>query len=368
MSSKRKIAIFAVLILVVAAVVSVIVFNKGEQAYDYDLSEYVKLAEKDYIGIKRDVQEKSTVTEKEIDKQVKTELEAAKTTKEIKKGKAKKGDTVGLDYTGRINGKTFDGGTAKGSSVELGSGSMIDGFEDGIIGMNVGDTKKLNLRFPEKYPNNAKLSGKKVVFTIKLNSITKNYTPSVASYIKEKTNYKTVKEYRTAVKKQILKRKDETALSKVKQSLWSKVEAKAKVKKYPDKELSQMQDSIKKQMESYASRMGTKVENIYPQLGLKSESEYKKYIKDQAKNTVRNAMIVYYISQKKDIKLDTDPKEDLEKQIEKAGLDEESFKSQYNQTIDKYIDNYELSLLTKKVTDYIYDKSKLAGGKEKTGK
>ena len=79
-------------------------------------------------------------------------------------------------------------------------------------------------------------------------------------------------------------------------------------------------------------------------------------------------MIVYYISQKKDIKLDTDPKEDLEKQIEKAGLDEESFKSQYNQTIDEYIDNYELSLLTKKVTDYIYDKSKLAGGKEKTGK
>ena len=85
MSSKRKIAIFAVLILVVAAVVSVIVFNKGEQAYDYDLSEYVKLAEKDYIGIKRDVQEKSTVTEKEIDKQVKTELEAAKTSSKDRK-------------------------------------------------------------------------------------------------------------------------------------------------------------------------------------------------------------------------------------------------------------------------------------------
>lgn len=83
------------------------------------------------------------------------------------------GDTAQLDYSGRIKetGEVFDGGTAEGQTLEIGSGSFIDGFEEGMIGMEIGDTRELELRFPEPYPNNPDLAGVEVIFTVTLNGI-----------------------------------------------------------------------------------------------------------------------------------------------------------------------------------------------------
>ena len=88
---------------------------------------------------------------------------------------AQNGDTVNIDYTGYLDGTAFKGGSTNGSGadLELGSGTYIDGFEDGIVGHTVGETFDLNLTFPETYPNNPDLAGKEVVFTVTLNGIYK---------------------------------------------------------------------------------------------------------------------------------------------------------------------------------------------------
>ena len=81
------------------------------------------------------------------------------------------GDTVNIDYEGKKDDVAFDGGTAQGYDLTIGSGSFIAGFEDGLIGVMPGETVDLDLSFPDPYPNNPDLAGQPVVFTVTVNFI-----------------------------------------------------------------------------------------------------------------------------------------------------------------------------------------------------
>lgn len=83
---------------------------------------------------------------------------------------AKMGDTVIIDYVGKMDGKAFDGGTAENQTLTLGSGTYIDGFEDQIVGHRVGETFDINVTFPDDYAA-SDLAGKDAVFTITLDAI-----------------------------------------------------------------------------------------------------------------------------------------------------------------------------------------------------
>ncbi|MGD8407505.1 MAG: trigger factor [Thiohalophilus sp.] len=91
---------------------------------------------------------------------------------------AKEGDRVSLDFTGKIEGETFEGGTGKGMQVELGSGRMIPGFEDGLLGAKAGEDRNLEVTFPENY-HAANLAGKPVVFETHINSVEEAVLPEV---------------------------------------------------------------------------------------------------------------------------------------------------------------------------------------------
>ncbi len=89
-----------------------------------------------------------------------------------------KGDVAVIDFEGKKDGVAFDGGTAKGFSLNIGSGHFIPGFEEGVIGMKKGETKDLNLTFPKEY-NNAELAGKDVVFTVTVHEIKEKVKPEL---------------------------------------------------------------------------------------------------------------------------------------------------------------------------------------------
>ena len=88
------------------------------------------------------------------------------------------GDVAVIDFEGKKDGVAFEGGTAKGFSLNIGSGQFIPGFEDGVIGMKKGETKDLNLTFPKEY-NNADLAGKDVVFTVTVQEIKEKVKPEI---------------------------------------------------------------------------------------------------------------------------------------------------------------------------------------------
>lgn len=110
------------------------------------------------------------VTDEELDARIQSILDANPEYIAITDRPAQNGDVVDIDYVGMKDGVAFEGGTAQGYKLELGSKSFIDGFEDGLVGATTGQELSLNLTFPENY-NNADLAGQAVVFDVTVNGI-----------------------------------------------------------------------------------------------------------------------------------------------------------------------------------------------------
>ena len=146
----------------------------------------------DYVTLPEDVSalplSKADIepTETEIQTQIDTLLNQYATTQNITDRAAQSGDTVNIDYSGAVDGVAFTGGTATGYDLTLGSHSFIDGFEDQIIGHNIGDTFDVTVTFPEGYGdstdaegNTITLSGKEAVFSVTLNALSVSVTPEL---------------------------------------------------------------------------------------------------------------------------------------------------------------------------------------------
>ena len=125
-------------------------------------------------------------TEDEVQSQIDSLLDQHSTTAEVTGRAAANGDTVTIDYSGTVDGVAFTGGTYSGYSLKLGSGTFIDGFEDQIVGHNVGDTFDVKVTFPEGYSdstdaegNTLVLSGKEAVFSVTLNGISEAVQPEL---------------------------------------------------------------------------------------------------------------------------------------------------------------------------------------------
>ena len=125
-------------------------------------------------------------TDDELQFQLDSLLKQYATTQQVTDRAAQSGDTVNIDYSGTVDGVAFNGGTATGYDLTLGSGSFIDGFEDQIIGHNAGDTFDVTVTFPDGYGdstdaegNTITLSGKEAVFSVTLNSISESVTPEL---------------------------------------------------------------------------------------------------------------------------------------------------------------------------------------------
>lgn len=129
----------------------------------------------------------ATVTDEDVDGEIQASLEASAELIPVDRA-AKLGDTVNIDYVGKKDGVAFDGGTAQGYDLGLGSGTFIDGFEDGLVGVKKGDVKDLNLTFPENYQA-ADLAGQEVVFTVTVNEVKEKKMPELTDdWVKTYTN------------------------------------------------------------------------------------------------------------------------------------------------------------------------------------
>ncbi len=163
---RQKTAVLAA-ILSAAAVLTAC----GSKTYlkDIKASDYVTLG--DYKGIEVN-EEKTEINDTLVNDYLEAYLlPSFVTVDEVTGRPVQEGDTVNIDYAGYLDGEQFDGGTASGQNLTIGSHRFIDGFEDGLIGANVGDTLSLELSFPDPYPNDPSLAGKPVVFEVTVNSI-----------------------------------------------------------------------------------------------------------------------------------------------------------------------------------------------------
>ena len=147
----------------------------------------------------------------EVNAEVKSIQERNARMVSVEERAAKKGDTVVIDFEGFTDGVAFDGGKAEGHSLELGSGQFIPGFEDQIIGKNIGDEFDVNVTFPEDY-GAKELAGKPAVFKVKLHEIKVRELPAADDeFAKDVSEFDTLKEFKADLKKKALERKKKAA-------------------------------------------------------------------------------------------------------------------------------------------------------------
>ena len=200
------------------SIVDVNVTDDKTVAYTFSVTLYPEVTLGQYKGLSAE-RYPAEVDEDEIG----YELEAARKRNSRKvdvEREAQMGDVANIDFDGYLNGERFDGGKAEAYDLELGSGSFVPGFEEQIVGMNIGDEKDIDITFPENYA--PELAGKAVVFKIKLNNLSVNELPELDNEFAKDNGFDTLDEYKADVKADLEKRKTEQREGEVRADLMHK--------------------------------------------------------------------------------------------------------------------------------------------------
>ena len=200
------------------SIVDVNVTDDKTVAYTFSVTLYPEVTLGQYKGLSAE-RYPAEVDDDEIG----YELEAARKRNSRKvdvEREAQMGDVANIDFDGYLNGERFDGGKAEAYDLELGSGSFVPGFEEQIVGMNIGDEKDIDITFPENYA--PELAGKAVVFKIKLNNLSVNELPELDDEFAKDNGFDTLDEYKADVKADLEKRKTEQRDGEVRADLMHK--------------------------------------------------------------------------------------------------------------------------------------------------
>ncbi|MEE1330911.1 MAG: trigger factor [Acutalibacteraceae bacterium] len=229
---------------------------------------------------------------------------------------AKNGDTVVIDFEGFKDGKAFDGGKAEGHSLVLGSGQFIPGFEDQIVGKNIGDEFDVNVTFPEEY-GAKELAGKDAVFKVKLHEIKVKELPAVDDeFAKDVSEFDTLKELKADLKKKATERKKKTAEEATENALVQQIVDSIKGE-IPE---AMFENRLNQCVEDFAYRLQSQGLNLETYLKYTNSNidEFKKSFRPQAEAQVKYRLALEKIVELENIKPDD---KEIEAEYEKLAKD-----------------------------------------------
>lgn len=355
---KKLIALLLTMVLIAGLAVT-FTGCAGEPYSKYDLTEYITLPDYDEYEVEVP---SVKVTDADVQAEIKSILEKAATTKAVKEGTVKKGDSITIAYEGTLkDGTTSDGMKTEGTTITLGSAGYIDGFEEGLYGATIGKTVSLDLKFPDPYTNNKDLSGKEVTFKVTVISKNVKVVPIFNDdFVKENSEFKNTADYKASLKKDLEKEKYDEALHEIKGELYSKIVEKTTVAKYPEKEVKAQKKELDAEYKSYAASYGYEWESFLSNQLQTDEDGYEKMLELYAKEIVKQEMVIYLIAQNEELSV-TDEEYDtyLETMLTSSGFKNEAeFKDYTGMSLKKYAEENKLErdLLLTKILDVIYDR------------
>lgn len=326
-----------------------------DDAYDYDLAEYVTVGS--YTGLDVTYNE-VTVAQEDIDAALAAALQTAAVAEKITTGTVANGDALIIDYKGTIDGKAFDGGTAAGQALVVGSGSMIPGFEEQIIGKEIGSTFTIDVTFPDDY-GTEELKSAKAQFEITVQSkqgelITPEFNEE---FVKSNSDFKTTEEYMADLEKSVYKQKEDQELANVQNTIWSKIVESSEVKSYPEAELQKRVDQNFEYYQSYADQYGMEFPEFLTTYVGMTEEEFADYAKQQAEVICKQEMILYTIARSEDIEISSKEYDDgLLNMMKEQGFEtSEDFEKAYGKSFEEYAgkENIVTTLLLDKVMEWL---------------
>ncbi len=248
----------------------------------------VTLGEYKNLGLEKEVAE---VTDDDVSADIERARDRASRFVEVTDRPAKLDDQVNIDYAGFLGDEQFDGGTAQGHDLVLGSGSFIPGFEDQLVGAEVGAEVEVNVTFPEQY-HAENLAGKPVVFKVKVNSIQEKQTPALDDeFVKDVSETaNTVEEYRAEIREKLEKQANEKAEAAFENAVIEKVSENAEID-IPAAMIEDQIDSMLRDMEMRMMYQGMKLDDYFKYTGQTREQVREMY-KPTAEERVRTQLVI----------------------------------------------------------------------------
>ena len=274
-----------------------------------------------------------TVKEEEVQAEIDRLLDRNARKVPVTDRAAQNGDIVNIDFVGTVDGVKFDGGEAEGFDLTLGSGQFIPGFEDQVVGMNIGESKDVNVTFPENYQAEA-LKGKPAVFAVKLNGIQGKELPELNDeFIKDATGSESVEAYKAKTVERLQKNADRRANDATENSILEASAANAEVE-IPQAMIEREIDSLVQKFEYQLMYQGLKLQDYLDFLKV-TEADFRKNYEEQAKKNVLHQLIISQIIKEENIEATEDEVNEkvaeqaksVEKEVEeyKKGMDARQF-------------------------------------------
>lgn len=263
------------------------------------------------------------VSESEVDEQIERLQLSTSELEKIDRDKAEMGDFALIDFTGFIEGEPLEGGAGKDHMLELGSGSFIPGFEEGIEGMKKGQSKKLTLTFPEDYQP-AHLAGKEVEFEVELKELKQRVLPDADDdFAAEASEFDTIEELRADIESKIREAREESADNAFRQKLVELAMDQAEVA-IPQVMIETKAGEMRDELERTLASQGASMEMYFQQTGM-DDAAMMERLKEQAQVYVKQELVLDTIADIEGIEV---TEEDIEKEIrdtaEKMGYDPEA--------------------------------------------
>ena len=327
--------------------------GKGSQIVDVDVADYVELG--DYKGIEL-TKESSDVTDEQVEATIESELQTKAQTLGADET-AELGDIVNIDYVGTIDGEEFDGGSTdgQGTDLELGSGSYIEGFEDQLVGAKTGETREVNVTFPEDY-GSEELANKAAVFTVTVNSV-KRPAELTDEWVAENTDMKTVDEYHQSVVDSLQQSAEDGAVLTMKNTAWNEVISGSTVNEYPEDLLEEEIDLVKSEMETSYESAGRELSDFLEQMGM-TEEDYDTQCTELAQTRLQMILVAQAIIDQEGLSLDNEAYDDLRQDVVSSygAEDEDTVVDQIGEKRFNQVFGVEVA------KQFIYDNAKIDDG------
>ena len=247
----------------------------------------VTLGEYKGVEVKK---EHTLVTEDDVNAEIEKERNKQAAEVSVDDRAVVEGDTVNLDYSGSVDGVKFAGGTAEGQTLKIASHTFIPGFEEQMVGMNIGEEKDLNVTFPTEY-HAPDLAGKEAVFHVKVNSITETQLPALDDdFAKDISEFDTLDAYKADVRAKLEAQAAERDNNAFTNAVIEKVMANATVE-IPDAMVERQIDSMVRNFEARLAQQGLKLADFMKYTG-QDEKSFRNQYRDQAEKSVRANLVL----------------------------------------------------------------------------
>ena len=320
------------------------------QELKYTLEVFVKpdvtLGEYKGVAVEKNVEK---VTDEAVDARIQNDVERASTTQDVTDRAVENGDIVNLDYAGSVDGVAFEGGTAQGQSLTIGSGMFIPGFEEQMVGMNIGEERDLSVKFPEQY-HAENLAGKDAVFHVKVNGIQTKVRPELDDdFAADVSEFDTFDAYKANIVADLEKNAADRAEANLEDALVQKVVDAADCD-IPDAMIQDEITTMLREMEMRMMYQGIRFEDYLKYTGQTLDQVRENY-KPEAANRVKTQLVLEAVAKAENIvPTDEDVDEAIADQAKRVNRDVEEFKASLSEQQKEYLKE---TAGIKKVIDFL---------------